>query len=809
MTTPDDITARIAALRAEIADRQAGIDELPQSSPLRKHLNADLTRLRAELASLETGDVEDERPINVDQSAQSGGNNAGAGNTFGDNTHIGDVLAQHHYYGAEATDVVPLLRAYLSEITGVCSRLSLADADSIDPHQAALDLQSVYVGLEVPTTVDLPPPDLDQLREEVLAQITQSNYTLEDLADITQRSFDEVIQALIDQATPKERQRRLRATEVLAANRLLVLIGDPGSGKSSFVNFITICLAGAWRGESTWLDHLGADWPHGARIPVRVVLREFAAWIGAQAPRGYDDAALFWHWLEHGAGMAKLLVQHLRAAFADDRVLLLFDGLDEVPFGSGNTIVRQVVSSIDTLSKGGGRCLVTCRVLDYQRPERQLTGWPVEQIAPLAQPLCEQLIDRWFGALERLNRPTRGAPSDLRDGLKLALQTRPELQRLAGNPLLLTMMARLQAHDGELPGERVALYRRSVELLLLHWRRDAAGRSSLAEQLQLSQWSESLLNQLLDRLAYAAHERGVSGDSEQGADLPRQVLIDTAAAFFARYDPEQDLVRAQTFLSYISRHGNGIIQQHDQQIYRFPHRTFQEYLAGRRLTSDEGWPNDGPEFVDRALACSARGAQWREAIVLAISQYAINGQIRPAINLAEEVLTRFAREGSGRDGLLAAEIVLEVGRARVDERWDGVWPRVRAALLTIIQRCTPDDTAAFPVAERVRAGFLLANFDDQRVPITLEQWQETCVAFAGGIGSYWCRVEAGTYTIGSSPDDSDAYEDEQPQHEVTLEHSYWIAQVPITNAQWQTWVDAGGQESYYADDSDLNHPNQP
>src|SRR5262249_8181685 len=40
---------------------------------------------------------------------------------------------------------------------------------------------------------------------------------------------------------------------------------------------------------------------------------------------------------------------------------------------------------------------------------------------------------------------------------------------------------------------------------------------------------------------------------------------------------------------------------------------------------------------------------------------------------------------------------------------------------------------------------------------------------------------------------------------------YWIGRYPITNAQWQAWVDVGGKHtvSLFAKDPDFNQPNQP
>lgn len=492
---PSD-TDRITALRAEITERRAEIDELPAGSRPRLRLEADLQRLEAELAALEAGAPPDPA-IQVDQSAQSGGNSAGAGNTFAKAAHIGDVLQQHNYYGAEAADVAPLLRTYLNELAGACSRLSLADAASLDPQQAPLDLQAVYVGLEISRRVDLPPADPAQLREQALETLKQAGYELQDFADVYGATPAATLDALVEQLAPKEKQRSLRALEALAEHERMVLTGDPGSGKSSFVNFVAFALARAWCGETAWLERLGDDWPHGPLLPIRVLLREFAAWLAARPTLAPADPSLLWQWLEQGAGLPRLLVQHLRAAVADGKALLLFDGLDEAPAGRP---LQQIIAVITAFGRGPSRTLVTCRVLDYQQPARQLADWPVDQIAPLNLALRKQLIAHWFAALERLQRPTRGAYASLRDGLQQAIQARPELRRLAGNPLLLTMMIRLQAHDGELPGERVTLYQRSVDLLLLDWRRDAHGRTALAELLELPQWSDSFLHRLLDRL---------------------------------------------------------------------------------------------------------------------------------------------------------------------------------------------------------------------------------------------------------------------------------------------------------------------
>ncbi len=82
-------------------------------------------------------------------------------------------------------------------------------------------------------------------------------------------------------------------------------------------------------------------------------------------------------------------------------------------------------------------------------------------------------------------------------------------------------------------------------------------------------------------------------------------------------------------------------------------------------------------------------------------------------------------------------------------------------------------------------------------------------ALAGDTTGYFCRVEAGNYIIGSGDDEPDAEKAELPQHTVTFDEHFWIARYPITNAQWQAWMQAGGEQSYFAKDANLNRPNQP
>src|SRR5207248_3478464 len=86
---------------------------------------------------------------------------------------------------------------------------------------------------------------------------------------------------------------RQSALEALDQEQYLVLMGGPGSGKTTFLNFVALCMAGEMLGLATDLKLLRSPippdpderekkpkpqrWTHKALLPVRVVLRDFAA----------------------------------------------------------------------------------------------------------------------------------------------------------------------------------------------------------------------------------------------------------------------------------------------------------------------------------------------------------------------------------------------------------------------------------------------------------------------------------------------------------------------------------------------------
>jgi len=251
--------------------------------------------------------------------------------------------------------------------------------------------------------------------------------------------------------------------------------------------------------------------------------------------------------------------------------------------------------------------------------------------------------------------------------------------------------------------------------------------------------------------------------------------------------------RAETFATYITRHSNGVIQPFGPKVYRFPHRTFQEYLAARRLVGSGGWEDEERLFWQRALRRADAGPQWRETLLLAVSQLAVvTKDISPATELLHQLITRATgvNAARARDLALAGELLAEIGLPLLHQQSTlaaGLWAQARRDLAALIAGFDSSGATAVESTERVRAGQALGLLGDPRIPISAETWhaslQNPSTTFTATGDHYWRYVPAGRYRIGGWNDG-----DASAEHDLT---PFWIARLPITVAQFARFVAEG------------------
>jgi hypothetical protein len=651
---------------------------------------------------------------------------------------------------------------------------------------------------------------MDQVRAVPLTGVDPKS-----IREETRRDLDlaAVYTALMTQRTdmaeertlrPDREARQLSALAVLNTEPHLALLGDPGSGKSTFINFVALCMAGELcHHPDANLRVLTAPvpedddasrrrreekpqpqpWEHGALLPMRVVLREFVA-------RGLPHTAQLttvrgdslWRFIT--AELPETLrpfESSLRQQLLRAGGLLLLDGLDEVPEADQRRVqVKTAVEQFATVFPKV-RVLVTSRTYAYQRQDWKLRGFAEAVLAPFGRAQMHRFVDRWYAYVGQARRLSADDTQGRATLLKQAIVRTPRLYELATRPLLLTLMASLHAwRGGTLPEQREALYADAVDLLLDQWESQKVRRlpdgtydliqPSLVEWLRVDQQA---MRQALNRLAFEVHrdQPALVGT----ADIAEEKLVPALLALAHTPDPD---VKPARLIEYL-RDRAGLLEPRGVGVYAFPHRTFQEYLAACYLT-DVGFPDD------LAALLRAEPNRWREVTLLAGAK-AVRGTATAAWTLAEALCfepppTQPLPEDAGYwAALLAAQVLVEnKSLGQVAERNRSKVERIRTWLVRTLQH------NALPAVDRAQAGDALAEVGDLR--FRADAWYLPDEPLLGFV-----EIPTGPFLMGNDDQLASLWLKASPQHKVTLP-AYYIARYPVTVAQFRAFVDANGYQ---------------
>ncbi len=612
----------------------------------------------------------------------------------------------------------------------------------------------------------------------------------------------------------------VKVNEALADYQRLVVLGDPGSGKTTLLRYVALLYARDLAENSAQVQQQLALAESGF-WPILLPLRQIGAFLKARPDEGLDGHALLLQFLFRSLKNERieLPADFFDQALKEGQAVILLDGLDEVADPELRRRVSQLVEAF-TRAYPACRYVVTSRIVGYSGSARLGEAYATTTIRDFTLADVAQFLSHWhrliaIGQMGPGSSAEAYAVEQTRQLLQ-AIRANERIRELAINPLLLTVIAMVHRDRVKLPDRRAELYDEAVSVLLGKWE-EAKGvvDTPILGDKPFDTGDKRLMLQSVALKMQQKQLKEVEETDLRGwlGQIFHQILNEGRAA-------ERAVSR---FLKVIEER-TGLLTVRATGVYAFSHLTFQEYLAALAVAEQDDYVAYTLQQVDKAW--------WREVILLEAGYLSTRSRERTT-RLIEAIANLEEEPEPYHNLILAAECVRDVGDNRVhgnleekirqqlradieldlgaeierqrqemkqqrpqhqaqsaqvetQPRWQAFWRRLLGT-----ETARPQVKSAEPTP---------ARFDEKATVKEITSRKVAAAQALARIGgeSYWSQpygepewleIPAGEFWIGG-----EGKYDGKPMHQVDLP-TFYIARMPITNAQYRFFVEATDYEA--------------
>jgi predicted NACHT family NTPase len=350
----------------------------------------------------------------------------------------------------------------------------------------------------------------------------------------------------------------------------LVILSKPGYGKTTFLQYLAVsCSHGDFRPDC---------------VPVLLELRDL-----------HDEILDIQKWLHTELSCAT--PDDTETLLKQGRVLLLLDGLDEVPSdwqAQFQTKLRSFFKHNERLS-----VIITCRT----QPTNFIpNGFECVEIAEFNSKQVEQFVKRWFKAAVS----AQGANQSRQ--FLAALAGNPAAAELMRTPLLLSFACDIFESRNDFPAKKLELYKEGIELLLDRWDNQRPG-GARKRPCHSEIYKALTLEQRQDLLSYLAFQKFTHPQALSNGKLNFILYEQREIEHLIAKKLNKTLSECREIAAVIeSQHG--LIVARTRTTWSFSHLTFQEYFTAREIVANA----DYEQLVEHITE-----PRWREIFLLTVA----------------------------------------------------------------------------------------------------------------------------------------------------------------------------------------------
>jgi predicted NACHT family NTPase len=422
----------------------------------------------------------------------------------------------------------------------------------------------------------------------------------------------------------------ITALKAVERHEKLMILGKPGAGKTAFLKWLAVqCSEGKF---------------HQNRVPFFITLKKFAE------TEGKPNLLVF---------IAKQLNDEYEIDKADvvaakilraGRAIFLLDGLDEVQAQDRDRVLNIIQDASVSEIFSHNQFVMTCRIA---AEEYAFDQFAKVEVADFNDKQIAQFAKKWFQHEDPIKE------------IKFVRQLKAnlQLQELATNPLLLTLLCLSFESTNIFPNNRSKLYKEGTRLLLKKWDKNRnIRREEVCNQLPPN-WKEDLLSQV----AYTAFERSEYFFEQEFVEYQIQEYIRNLPN--TSIEPAALKIDSEEVLKSIEAQ-HGLLVKQAMEIYSFSHLTFQEYFTAR-------WFKEKADGDFGALIRHVTDKKWREVFLLTV-------EMLQSADKADKLMLGMKRE---IDNLLAQDEKLQEFLGWVEEKSRSVQTRYKSATVRAFYSC--------------------------------------------------------------------------------------------------------------------------